>query len=68
MRFDAALGAGGSCISAWTSIHHEYDYPQEIGAIPSEMTLAAPTPWGAIVFMMNTRRDYVSVPRACFPA
>ena len=40
-----------------TSIHHEYDFPWGIGAIPSEMKLTAPMPWGGNVFMMNTRRD-----------
>ena len=40
-----------------TSIHHEYDSPLGIGAIPSEMRLTAPMPWGGIVFMMNTRRE-----------
>ena len=42
----------------WPSIHHEYDFPWEIGAIPSEMGLTAPMPWGGIVLVMNTRRDY----------
>jgi len=36
---------------------HEYDPPQEIGAIPSEMRLTAEMPWGGIVSMMHTRLD-----------
>ena len=42
-----------------TSIHYEYDFPWGIGALPSEMGLAALVPWGGIVFMMNTRRDWI---------
>jgi hypothetical protein len=40
-----------------TSIHHEYDIPKEINAVPSEIRLTAPMPWGEIAFMMNPRRD-----------
>ena len=42
------------------SIHYEYDAPLGIGAFPSEIRLRAPMPWGEIVFMMNTRRDYIA--------
>ena len=43
-----------------TSIHHECDSPQGIGAIASEMRLTAPISWGRIVFMINTPQDYIS--------
>ena len=40
-----------------TSIHHEYEFPQGIGAFPSEIMQMAPMPREEIVFMMNIRRD-----------
>ena len=40
-----------------TSIHHEYDFPQRIGALPSEIGQMAAMPWSGIVFMMNTLWD-----------
>ena len=40
-----------------TSIHHGYDSPEKIGAIPSEKRLTAPMPLEEIVFVMNTRWD-----------
>jgi len=42
-----------------TSVHHEYDLPQEIGVFPPKIGLTAPMPWDGIVFMMNTRCDYI---------
>ena len=42
-----------------TNIHHEYDFPEGIGAFVSELMLTAPMPWGGIVFMMNIRRDWL---------
>jgi hypothetical protein len=40
-------------------IHHEYDFPEEIGAFPSEIMQTAPMPWGGIVFIMNTTPDEI---------
>ena len=51
-----------------TRMHHEYHPPQDIGAIPPEMRLTAPTPWGGIVFMMNTRPDEGVVSRVELPS
>ena len=50
-------GAGSTKDLIRTSIHHEYDSPCGIGAVPSEVRLTAPMPWGEIVFMIITRRD-----------
>ena len=39
------------------SIHHEYDFPWGIGAVPSKIMQTAPMPLGEIVFIMNTTPD-----------
>ena len=39
------------------SLHYEYDFPQGIGAFPSEIMQTAPMSWGGIVFIMNTTPD-----------
>jgi hypothetical protein len=49
-----------------TSTHHEYDSPQGIGAIPSEMRLMAAMPWGRIVLTMNTHLSLLQRERERF--
>ena len=42
-----------------TSIHHEYDFLERIGAFPQDIMPSAPMPWAGIVFMMNTLKDQI---------
>ena len=42
------------------SIHHEYDFPEGIGAFPAEIMQTAPMPWGRIVLIMHTTPDEIA--------
>jgi hypothetical protein len=39
-----------------SSIPQEYDSAWGIGAVPSEIRLTAPMPWGGVEFLNTTRR------------